>query len=42
MKLIDLLKIKTVKKVYSLKYQDYMEILYTQKENYQMLLNNTY
>lgn len=42
MKLIDLLKIRTVKKVYLLKYQDYMEILYTQKENYQMLLNNIY
>lgn len=42
MKLIDLLKIRTVKKVYLLKYQDYMEILYILKENYQMLLNNIY
>lgn len=36
MKPIDLLKIKTVKKVYSLKYQDYMVILYIQKDSCQM------
>jgi len=42
MKPIDSQKIKTVSKVYWLKYPDYMEILYTLKENFQMLSNNIY